>query len=244
MMNQNLAIIFGATGGVGSASARELHRQGWKLLLVSRTEDDLQALARELNCPYQRADVTKSSDVERVFEEAKAIPRAHTAIIHAVGSILLKPAHLLTDEEFHQVLSLNLYSAFFVLREAIKQRASETMNMVFFSSAAGTLGLRNHEAIASAKAGIVGLTKSAAATYAKQGIRINTIAPGLLDTKLAERITKNSASLAASEAMHPVGRIGTPEEVGRLVTWLASPEQSWITGQTIGMDGGLASLKT
>ena len=109
------------------------------------------------------------------------------------------------------------------------------------SSAAARHGLANHEAIAAAKAAVEGLVRSAAATYAPRGVRVNAVAPGLVRTPLAARLTANPASLAASEAMHPLGRIGEPDDVAALVAWTLGPEATWVTGQGGGMDGGLSS---
>ena len=115
---------------------------------------------------------------------------------------------------------------------------------MLMSSAAARIGLANHEAIAAAKAGMIGLTRSAAATYAAQGMRVNAVAPGLVDTPMTKRITSNETSRRASVALHPLGRIGTPDEVAATIEWLLGPESSWITGQVIGVDGGLGILKT
>lgn len=100
-----------------------------------------------------------------------------------------------------------------------------------------------HEAIAAAKAGIIGLTLSAAATYAERGIRVNCVAPGLVQTALTARLTANEASKKASVAMHPLGRLGEPAEVAGAIAWLLDSKQNWITGQVIGIDGGLATLR-
>jgi NAD(P)-dependent dehydrogenase (short-subunit alcohol dehydrogenase family) len=115
--------------------------------------------------------------------------------------------------------------------------------IVLVSSAAARVGLANHEAIAAAKAGIIGLTLAAAASYAARGIRVNCVAPGLTETPLTARITANEASRKASEAMHALGRIGRPEEIASAMAWLLDPENSWVTGQVIGVDGGLASVR-
>jgi len=103
--------------------------------------------------------------------------------------------------------------------------------------------LPSHEAIAAAKAGVVGLVRSAAATYAAKGIRVNAVEPGLVDTPMSAGITGNEMMLRASTAMHPLGRIGRPEEIASLITWLLSDSGSWVTGQVIGVDGGLGSLR-
>jgi NAD(P)-dependent dehydrogenase (short-subunit alcohol dehydrogenase family) len=117
-------------------------------------------------------------------------------------------------------------------------------SILLFSSAAGRLGLANHDAIAAAKAGIIGLTLSASATYAARGLRVNCIAPGLVRTQLSEKITSNPSAEAFSTALHPLGRLGTPSDIAPLAALLLSEQGSWITGQVIGVDGGLATLKS
>jgi NAD(P)-dependent dehydrogenase (short-subunit alcohol dehydrogenase family) len=116
-------------------------------------------------------------------------------------------------------------------------------SIALVSTAAARTGLANHEAIAAAKGGVIGLTLSAAATYASRNIRVNCVAPGLTATPLAARITSNEAALKASQAMHALGRIGQPEEVASALAWLLDPENSWVTGQILGVDGGLGSIR-
>lgn len=111
------------------------------------------------------------------------------------------------------------------------------------ATAAARTGFANHEAIAAAKGGVIGLTLTAAATYAPRNIRVNCVAPGLVDTSLAARITSNEAALKASTAMHALGRIGRPEDVASGITWLLEPENNWATGQVLGIDGGLGAVR-
>jgi NAD(P)-dependent dehydrogenase (short-subunit alcohol dehydrogenase family) len=115
--------------------------------------------------------------------------------------------------------------------------------IVLISSAAARTGIPNHEAIAAAKGGVLALTLSAAATYARYNIRVNCVAPGLVDSPLAARITASDAARKASAAMHPLGRIGHPDDVAAAIEWLLDPHNTWTTGQVIGVDGGLASLR-
>ena len=116
-------------------------------------------------------------------------------------------------------------------------------SVVLVSSAAARVGLVNHEAIAAAKAGVIGLTLSAAATYAPRGIRVNCVAPGLVRTPMTARLTANEASLKASTAMHALGRVGDPADVAGAIDWLLGPDSGWVTGQVLGIDGGLATVR-
>ena len=235
-------LVLGASGGIGSALARRLHAAGRPMFLAARREEPLAALAQELGAPYACADARDGAQVAALFERARASLGGLTGAVNAVGSILLKPAARTSDEEFQAVIDQNLKSAFHCLREAARIFEAGG-SLVLMSSAAARFGLANHEAIAAAKAGVIGLTLSAAATYAPRNIRVNCVAPGLVDTPLAARITANPAALQASTAMHALGRIGRPEDVASAIAWLLNPENSWVTGQVLGVDGGLASLK-
>ncbi len=237
------ALIFGAAGGIGSELARALAGSGFALALAGRSQESLAPISQEVGGLPVVADVTVSDEVEQAFDKTIAYYGRLDAVALCVGSILLKPAHLTTDEDWQQVLAVNLTSAFSVVRAAAKQM-KQGGSIVLFSSAAARIGLPNHEAIAAAKAGLTGLALSAAATYANKGLRFNVIAPGLVKTKLSEKIWKNEMAAQASQGMHPLGRLGEPAEVASMAAWLMQPQQSWVTGQVFGVDGGLATLKT
>ena len=116
-------------------------------------------------------------------------------------------------------------------------------SIILFSSAAASIGLKNHDIISSAKGAINSLVKSAAMSYANNNVRINAIAPGLVDTPLSSKITSNSSALDYSIQMHPINRIGKPQNITKCVEWLIDKDSDWITGQTITIDGGLSTLK-
>jgi NAD(P)-dependent dehydrogenase (short-subunit alcohol dehydrogenase family) len=241
-LKKKACIVFGATGGIGSRVCRLLAGD-YDLVLSSRQVSPLTALADELGGIAVVSNAQSFSDVESVFQAAKEKGLLVKAAINCVGSILLKPGHLTTEAEFDETIAQNLKTAFAVVRASAKNMMTQGGSVVLVSSAAAEIGLANHEAIAAAKGGVSSLTRSAAATYASRGIRVNAVAPGLVDTPLSERITSNPRALEASCAMHPLGRIGTAEEVARLVTWLLREDEGWITGQVIQMDGGLASIR-
>jgi NAD(P)-dependent dehydrogenase (short-subunit alcohol dehydrogenase family) len=237
-------IIFGATGGIGSALARQLSGQGCRLTLVGRDQGRLDSLAAELQADAFSLDATDSGAVERCMAEVEKKHSRVDGVVNCAGSLLLKPAHLTTDAEWTAVLAANLNSAFNILRAATtRMMKTGGGSIVLMSSAVARRGMINHEAIAAAKAGVTGLALSAAATYARYNIRVNCVAPGLTRTPLTQVITKNEVSLKMSAAMHPLGRIGEPHEVASAIRWFLSSEQSWVTGQVLAVDGGLSSLQ-
>lgn len=243
-------VILGAAGGIGSAVCRRLARRGARMLLVGRTAEKLDALTAALResapdgmyVPHV-ADVTKSADVDAAFAQAVEAFGTITGATNLVGSILLKPAHLTTDAELEETLSLNTRSAFYTVRAAAKAMMTTGGSIVLASTVAASIGLTNHEAIATAKGAVNGLVLSAAATYAPRNIRVNAVAPGLVKTPLAAKITSSEVALKASTAMHPLGRVGEPDDVAACIAWLLDPATTWVTGQVIGIDGGLGSVR-
>ena len=239
-----VVLLLGATGGIGSDLARRLAARGARLVLGARDADRLDALAAETGGLAVALDATDPNAVKAAAERAVAEFGRLDGAANLVGSILLKPGHLTSPEEFEQTLQLNLYTAFNLVRAAAKAMYGTGGSIVLMSSAAAGVGLANHEAIAAAKAGVEGLARSAAATYAPRGIRVNAVAAGLVRTPLAARLLATEAAEAASAAMHPLGRVGEPSDVAEAVDWLLDGgRSSWVTGQTIRVDGGLATVR-
>jgi NAD(P)-dependent dehydrogenase (short-subunit alcohol dehydrogenase family) len=212
-------------------------------VVAGREAVRLEAIAAETGATPFVLDATRPAEVEAAAAKAVELDGRLHGLANCVGSILLKPAHLTSEEEWDAVVATNLKSAYAAVRAAARLMSTGG-SVVLVSSAAARLGLANHEAIAAAKAGVIGLTLSAAATYAPKGIRVNAVAPGLVRTPLTARITGNEAALKASTALHALGRVGEPEEVASAIAWLLDPAQSWVTGQVIGVDGGLATLRS
>lgn len=245
MHNSSVYVILGATGGIGSTLAHQLHEQGARLMLGGRDEAKLAALAAELQGSETFVlDAKDTNQIEAGIERAAEIFGQVEGIANCIGSFILKPAHLTSEAEWQDTLLINLNSAFGAVRGAAKVMRKSGGSVVLVSSAAARIGLTNHEAIATAKAGIIGLTLSAAATYANRGIRINAVAPGLVQTALTERITSNESSKNASLAMHALGRLGESYDISEMIAFLLDPSHGWITGQVFGVDGGLGSVRS
>ena len=235
-------VILGGAGGLGRSIAEALAADGARLLLAGRALDRLSPVAAALGATAHECDATSFAEVEALLTEARGRHGRVAGVVNAVGSILLKPAHLTSEAELDETLRLNLRTAFAAVRAAARVMTDGGSVLLFSSSAAET-GLPNHEAIAAAKGAVSALVRSAAATYAPRRLRINAIAPGLVDTPLSARITGNAKSLEVSTAMHPMGRIGTPADIVAPARWLLDPASDWVTGQVIGVDGGMSALR-
>jgi 3-oxoacyl-[acyl-carrier protein] reductase len=227
-------ILFGASGGIGSALARRLAGT-FDITAVSRDLSRLDGLPDGIR--KIQADATKPGEAAKAFEGLESVD----AVVNCIGNLFLKPVHRTTPAEFTDVMRIHVFSSFNILREAVENMPNGGSIALMSSVAAGT-GMVNHETIAAAKGAVEGLTRSAAATYARKNIRVNAVAPGLTETPMTGRLTQGAAR-AASEKMHPLGRIGTPEDIASALAWLVHPDQSWVTGQILHVDGGLGNLR-
>ena len=236
-------LVIGGAGGIGSDVARTVVGDGGSVFLAGRDAGKLAALGAELGVPYATVEAGDPDAVDACADAAAEALGGLDGIVNCAGSLLLKPAHLTTTAEWQATLAANLSSAFGSVRAAGRLLRASGGSVVLMSSAAARVGLANHEAIAAAKAGVIGLMLSAAATYAKAKIRFNAVAPGLVRTPLTQGLVASELAEKASIGMHPLGRLGTPEDVARAIVFLLDPAQSWITGQVLGVDGGLADLR-
>jgi NAD(P)-dependent dehydrogenase (short-subunit alcohol dehydrogenase family) len=244
-LDQPVALIAGVTGGIGSDVARRLARSGWQVAGYARGADKLTALQTELPALHTVvADATQPAEVEVAVKSTIERFGRLDAYVHAVGSILLKPAHLTSLDDWQRVIDLNLNSAFYGLKAAVlPMQAQGGGSIVLISSVAAQAGLPNHEAIAAAKGGVNGLVLAAAASYANKNVRVNAVAPGLVDTPMVAALLGSEQARQMSEKMHPLGKVGRAANVGSLIAWLVSADADWVTGQIWSVDGGMAHLR-
>ncbi len=245
MFENKTVLLIGASGGIGGAVAKKISHLGGTLILVARNRNKLELAAKSLqNVEVMPGDATNLQQMQSIVKNIENKYGKIDIVIHAVGNILLRPLHTISEEQFRNSLEVNLMSAFCVLKSVIRgMMKRKSGSIVVISSVAAQKGMRNHEAISASKAALEGLVRSAAITYASRGIRFNGVALGLIDTNLAKenKLTTTENARKIANEMHPLGRYGQVEDVVDQILFLASDRSSWMTGVFIPIDGGLSA---
>lgn len=232
-------LIFGGGSGIGAALARTLAATGRACHLVGRNGGRLAAVAGETGATWSLCDVTDTAAVPRAIEAAGA---PLSGLAYCVGSIRLKPLVRLSPDEIVEDFRLNALGAALALQAAAPHLKAARGSVVLFSTVAVAQGFASHAAISMAKGAVEGLTRASAAELAPH-VRVNCIAPSLTRTPLAAGITGSPMAETIAQ-MHPLQRLGEPEDAAALAAFLLSAGSGWITGQIIGVDGGRATLRT
>lgn len=227
-------LIFGATGGIGTALARRLAAADIGLHLSGRDRARLDALARELGAAATPGDVLDQADQERIA--AAAGPRL-SGLVFAVGSIDLAPLKRLDAPQFAAAFALNVTAAAMAVRANLTALAAGEGSVVLFSSVAAGMGFRQHAVTGSVKAGVEGLARALAAELAPK-VRVNAIAPTLTRTGLAAPFTSSPPLVESIARQHALGRIGEPDDVAAVAAALLAETGRFVTGQVIHVDGG------
>ena len=227
-MKKKICIV-GASSGIGLELVNIL-KDTCELYTASRNPGPLS----EMGIPHTHLDVT---DAEINLD---GIPDDLEGFIYCPGSINLKPFKMLSLDAFQQDLELNFTGLVKVLKE-VMPKLREGASLVFFSTVAVGTGMPFHTSVAAAKGAIEGFARALAAEYAPK-FRVNVIAPSLVDTPLATRLLNNEKKQEKMAERHPLKRVGTPSDIARMAAFLLSDDSSWMTGQVLGVDGGISTL--
>jgi len=234
-------VIFGATGGIGAATAKQLFDEGYQVHLVAREESKLKEMADEFDTDFTVGDVNDPALFEKVAEE---VGDKIDGLVYAVGTMNLKSLQRLTPDEMLKDFKVNALGAAQAVRSLLSalKNNSEPSSVLFFSSVAVDQGFKMHASISMAKGAVSGLTRALAAELAPR-VRVNAIAPSLTETPLTERMLSNEKMVEAIAGMHALPRLGKPEDMAALAAFLISEKSNWITGQIFGVDGGRSTLR-
>lgn len=231
-MKKNILII-GGSSGVGLELVKLLY-EDHNLIVANRTNESISGLPITF-IPF---------DVETDELDVNQIPDQLNGFVYCPGSINLRPFKGLKEEVFKNDFSINVLGAIKTLQAVQnKLQNSETpSSVVFFSTVAVRTGMPFHSSVAAAKGALEGLARSLAAELAPK-IRVNVIAPSLVDTRMAEKFLNNETKKSNAASRHPLERVGNPEEIAQMAKFLLSDHSSWMTSQTITIDGGIGSIK-
>lgn len=237
-----IALITGASGGIGTAIATALHAQGATVVLSGTREPALNEIASKLNsgAPVHvlSCDLSNMSDCQQLFARTESQYGAVDVLVNNAGITSDSLSIMMKDEDWNKVINVNLTAPFFLARAALKsmlkRKAGRIINITSIVGHNGNPGQANYVA---AKAGLTGMSKSLAQEVASRGITINNVAPGFIETPMTEKLNEQQKEKIVKNI--PVGRIGKPEDVAACVAFLASDEASYINGHTIHVNGGM-----
>lgn len=227
-------VIIGCGQGIGFSAAKILS-ENHNIIGISKTENPE---VENLNIDFHLMDILSGNLDEIDF------PDVIDGLVYAPGSINLKPFNRLSVDDFKNDFEINVLGAVKTVQKLLPRlKKSETASVILFSSVAAKLGMPFHTSISASKSAVEGLTKSLAAELSAQKIRVNAIAPSLTDTNLASQLLSTPEKREASGKRHPLQRVGNSDEIAKMVEFLLSENSSWITGQIIGIDGGMSNIR-
>jgi NAD(P)-dependent dehydrogenase (short-subunit alcohol dehydrogenase family) len=240
-----VALITGGNAGIGRATAIEFAKHGAKVVISGRRQKEGHEVIAEIKALggeaiFVRSDVSKESDVKAMIERTLAtFGRLDFAFNNAGVEETLTPLPDQTEETYDQIMDINVKGVWLSLKHEIPAMLKTGGGaIVNNSSIAGLVGFAMAPVYVASKHAVIGLTKAVAVEYAKQNVRVNAVAPGTIETRMFLQVTRSPEIKQLLESGQPMGRIGQPEEIAGTVIWLCSVGASFVTGQTLAVDGG------
>jgi 3-oxoacyl-[acyl-carrier protein] reductase len=240
-LDGKVALVTGATGGIGAEIARVLHRQGARVALSGTRREVLEALAGELGdgALVAPANLSDPAAPQALVEQVEAGLGRLDILVNNAGFTRDGLAMRMSDKDFSDVIEVDLAAPFRLARAAMrgmmKRRAGRIISIASIVGTTGNPGQANY---AAAKAGLVGMSKSLAQELASRGITVNVVAPGFIETPMTDAL--NEAQKARLMERIPLGRMGSPADIAAAVAYLSSEEAGWVTGATLHVNGGMA----
>ena len=242
-MKKKIVLVTGASGGIGAACACELAQRGYTVLLhANRGIEAVRALeealcAQGLDAHAMSCDLSSSAAVQGMCDEILRVYHGVDAMVLCAGVSHTGLLTDMTDEQWHRVMDVNVSGSFYLIRALAPGMVSRRSgSIVTISSMWGRSGASCEAAYSASKAAIIGLTQALAKELGPSGVRVNCIAPGVIDTKMMDEHSEETKQLLAEET--PLGRLGTGVDVAKAAAFLLSDDAAFITGQTLGVDGG------
>jgi NAD(P)-dependent dehydrogenase (short-subunit alcohol dehydrogenase family) len=248
-MKDKIAIVTGASSGIGRATALLFAKNGAKVLAVGRNEKELIALREEAGkkkgiIKVALTDIREISQTEKLVKDTIETFGQLNILVNAAGIIMNGSIEDTSLEDWDKMMNINLRSVFYLMNQCVPHLIASKGNIVNVSSVTGTRAFPNVLAYCVSKAAIDQLTRCTALELAPKGVRVNAVNPGVVVTNLHKKSgmdeEKYKAFLEHSKTTHPLGRVGKPQEVAELIAFLASEKAGWITGATYEIDGGRA----
>jgi 3-oxoacyl-[acyl-carrier protein] reductase len=245
MFKDKVVLVTGSAQGIGRAIALKFAKEGAKIALndieaqkenLEKVKEEIERLGSRANCYF--ADITKYEEVEKMMKEIEKDFGRLDVLVNNAGIIKDATLAKMSVEDWKKVIDVDLNGVFNCTKAALPLIIANQGNIISISSIVGERGNYGQTNYAAAKAGIIGFTKSLAKELGRFGVRVNAIAPGFIETKMAESVPEEIKVMV--KRLTALGRFGKPEEVANLVYFLASEEASFITGAIINIDGGLS----
>ncbi|HET9283880.1 MAG TPA: SDR family oxidoreductase [Candidatus Angelobacter sp.] len=243
-LDQKVAIVTGAGGGIGKAIAQAFVREGASVVIAGRDHGKLKQTAAEIGakCAVVAADVSKREDVLTLVEATVDNFKRIDILVNNAAVLLPGTAEQLSEEDFDQTFDINVRGLWLLSRAVLPQmRAVGGGSIINIGSVLSALGARNRVAYASSKGAVLAMTRAMALDHAAENIRVNCICPGIVETEMVAKFNMDESARRQRLAMHPAGRFGRPEDVAGLAVFLASDESAWITGTAQTVDGGYSA---